>query len=271
MGLRRMPDESEQNSRKVVGIVEDDDSLIRILCRHLQREGYATMVFQSAAATIDSALRRELDILLVDLSLPGYDGMELARNVREISPIPVVIITGRSEIEARVSCLDAGADDYLTKPFDPRELSARLRAIFRRVEANPGKNPGSAFVWQLSNCRLLPLGRQLVGHDKRVAHLTEVEYLTLEFMLQRLGSPVSREELSFRTTGRHWNPPDRRIDVHVARIRQKLAALGEQKLTVRSVRGVGYMAEGAASKLHSEPDARRDSDPAAIPDPLTGQ
>lgn len=252
-GLGQAAAAGGQDQRKIVGIVEDDDSLVRILQKHLHRDGYATMVFQSPDAAIASVLRLELDVLLVDLMLPGCDGMKLAQNVREISAIPIVIITGRSEIEARVSCLDAGADDYLTKPFDPRELSARLRAIFRRVEANPGKNPNDFSAWQLSRCRLLPFGRQLVGNDNRAVRLTEVEYLALEFMLQRLDSPVSREELSFRTTGRHWNPPDRRIDVHITRIRRKLAMLGERGLTLRCVRSVGYVAEGIARKLHSGP------------------
>ncbi len=237
--------------RKIVGIVEDDDNLVRLLRRHLQRDGYATVDFLSPADAIDSVLRRELDLILIDLTLPNCNGMDLARDLREVSAIPVVIITGRSEVEARISCLDAGADDYLTKPFDSRELSARLRAIFRRVEANPGITKSSIFAWQLGNCRLLPFGRQLVGHDNRVVRLTEVEYLTLEFLLQRLDSPVSREELSFRTTGKHWDPPDRRIDVHITRIRRKLAAVGERNLALRCVRSVGYIAEGVAHKLHS--------------------
>lgn len=237
--------------RKVVGIVEDDDSLVRILCRHLDREGYKTMVFQSPDTTIDSVLRRELDVLLVDLTLPTCDGAELARNVRDVSPIPMVIITGRGEIEARVSSLDAGADDYLIKPFDPRELSARLRAIFRRVEANPGPDQHTC-AWRFSNSHMLPYSRQLLGYNGKSVKFTEVEYLVLEFLLQRLGMPVSRDELSFRTTGRRWNPPDRRIDVHVTRIRRKLTSLGEKRLAIRCVRGVGYMAEGIASLFPTE-------------------
>ncbi|MCW5575491.1 MAG: response regulator transcription factor [Burkholderiales bacterium] len=252
--MRKVMNEQDAARPKTVGIVEDDDSLVRILRKHLKVEGYRTAVMQSPEETIDRVLGRELDMLLIDLALPGCDGVEIARSVREISPIPIVIITGRGEIDARVGCLDAGADDYLTKPFDPRELSARLRAIFRRVEANPGRPQNGLFTWRLSACRLLPLGRQLVGNNHKVVRLTEVEYLTLEFMLQQLGSPVSREELSFRATGRHWEPPDRRIDVHIARIRRKLAMLGERKLTVRAVRSVGYIAEGIAHKLRTETD-----------------
>src|SRR5690349_5187498 len=124
--------------RKVVGVAEVNANLLRILQRHLTRDGYKVVAFDAVEQILDSVLNNGVDVLLVDLAIPHCDGIELARLVRRVSPIPLIIMGERQEIETRIAGLDAGADDYLTKPFDLRELSARLRAVFRRKSESAG-------------------------------------------------------------------------------------------------------------------------------------
>ncbi len=237
----------------MAGIVEDDVKLLATLRGHLMSEGYDVVAFHSAEETLDGVLHDSLDVLLLDLMLPHCDGIELARLVRRVSSIPLIIVTGREEIETRVAGLDAGADDYLTKPFDLRELSARLRAVFRRKTEGAGKVAMKATSWRCGSSQLLLLGRQLVNDGARSAKLTEREFAIFVQLLEHLGTPVAREELLAHATGGDWSPTDRRIDVHVARIRKKLSTVGERALVIRCVRSLGYVAEGVADSAKTAP------------------
>ena len=235
--------------RKVVGVAEVNANLLRILQRHLTRDGYKVVTFQAAEQILDSVLNNGVDVLLVDLAIPHCDGIELARLVRRVSPIPLIIMGERQEIETRIAGLDAGADDYLTKPFDLRELSARLRAVFRRKSESAGVDVSRTTSWRIGGSQLQLMGHQLVNEDKRTARLTEREFSIFVRLLEQLGTPVTREELVAHTTGEDRPPNDRRIDVHIARIRKKLLAIGERGLVIRCIRSFGYVAEGIAESM----------------------
>jgi DNA-binding response OmpR family regulator len=235
--------------RKIVGIAEENANLLRILHRHLAREGYKVVEFHTAEHIVDSVLKNNVDVLLVDLAVPHCDGIELARFVRRVSSVPLIIMAGREEIETRIAGLDAGADDYLTKPFDLRELSARLRAVFRRKTESAGLDESRTTSWRIGGSQLLLMGYQLVNDGKRTARLTEREFTIFVRLLEQLGTPVTREELVAHTTGEDRYPNDRRIDVHIARIRKKLSAIGEHGLVIRAIRSFGYVAEGIAESM----------------------
>jgi DNA-binding response OmpR family regulator len=235
--------------RKIVGVAEENANLLRILHRHLARDGYKVVEFHTAEHIVDGVLKNIMDVLLLDLAVPHCDGIELARYVRRVSPIPLIIMAGREEVETRIASLDAGADDYLTKPFDLRELSARLRAVFRRKTEAAGLEESRTTSWRIGDSQLLLTGHRLINNDKRTARLTEREFWIFVRLLEQLGTPVTREELVAHTSGEDRYPNDRRIDVHIARIRKKLSAIGEHGLVIRAIRSLGYVAEGIAESM----------------------
>jgi DNA-binding response OmpR family regulator len=235
--------------RKIVGIAGRDLHLLRILKRHLTRDGYKTVEFHAPEYALDSVLTHGVDALLLDIGLPHCDCMEFSHFVRRLSSIPLILLAGRDDVETPMAALDAGADDYLVKPFDMRELSARLRVGFRRRAENPPRDASRTASWRVGDSRLLLRGYQLVRDDARCARLTAREFSIFVRLLEQLGTPVTREELQVHSTGEDAHPNDRRIDVHIARIRKKLSAIGEHGVVIRCIRSLGYVAEGLAESM----------------------
>jgi DNA-binding response OmpR family regulator len=220
-------------------VVEDDADVAKLVRAYLERDGFAVSVESDGEAGLRRALADPPDLVVLDWMLPRLDGRGVLEGLRRSSAVPVIVLTARSDELDRVLGLELGADDYVTKPFSPRELVARVRAVLRRGSA-PAAPTGEA---------PLAVGALMIdAESRRVTYAGEsVPLTTLEFdLLQTLARApqrvFSRDELIERVWGPSFSGVERVVDVHVANVRQKLAAAGADQL-VRTVRGVGYALE----------------------------
>jgi DNA-binding response OmpR family regulator len=216
-------------------IVDDDVELCRLLGERLSSEGFALEAVHDGPRGLERVLSQEHALVILDLMLPGMGGLDVLRRVRNQSPVPVLILTARGEEVDRILGLEIGADDYLPKPFNPRELIARIRAILRRTSRTaPTGNSVSVGDLQLD-----PAARE-VRMDGLPIDLTSVEFALLETLLRDAGHVVTREQLTETVLGRKLGPFDRVIDVHISNLRKKLnRAHGEER--IKAVRGSGYL------------------------------
>jgi DNA-binding response OmpR family regulator len=215
-------------------IVDDHLPFARAIGRWLAVRGYGFATAGTIAEFRRVFDRRGADLVLLDLNLGAEDGLVLADELGECSGVGVIIMSGRDEVRDRVRGLDAGADDYLVKPFAMEELGARVRAVLRRRP----RPPVHERPVQLGPVRLDPLRNELHCEGlPAVVQLTEREGAILRRLMGAAGRPLARSEL---LPGRHWEPGDRSVDVHVGRIRRKLAAAGIRTLAIAAVRGRGY-------------------------------
>jgi DNA-binding response OmpR family regulator len=215
-------------------IVDDDIELCHLLGERLSSEGFALEAVHDGPRGLERVLSHEHALVILDLMLPGMGGLDVLRRVRNQSPVPVLILTARGEDVDRILGLEIGADDYLSKPFNPRELIARIRAILRRTSRTVASH--SIVV---GNLQLNPAARE-VQMDGTPIDLTSVEFTLLETLLRDAGHVVTREQLTETVLGRKLGPFDRVIDVHISNLRKKLSrAHGEEQ--IKAVRGSGYM------------------------------
>jgi two-component system response regulator CpxR len=216
-------------------IVDDDVELCRLLVERLSTEGFAIETAHDGPRGLERALSGEHALVVLDLMLPGIGGLDVLRRVRAQSPVPVLILTARGEDIDRILGLEIGADDYVPKPFNPRELLARIRAILRRT--TPSATSSVPLV--VGDLRLDPAAREVRLNDKPV-DLTGVEFELLETLLRAAGRVLTREQLTESVLGRKLGPFDRVIDVHVSHVRRKLGpAQGGER--IKAVRGSGYL------------------------------
>ena len=216
-------------------IVDDDVALCELLAESLNTEGFAIEAVHNGPRGLECALSQEHALVILDLMLPGMGGLDVLRRIRARSQVPVLILTARGEDVERIFGLEIGADDYLPKPFNPRELVARMRAILRRtVRATTATEP-----LIVGDIRLDPAAREVRLRDALLA-FTSVEFTLLEMLLQHAGRVVTREQLTETVLGHKLGPFDRVIDVHVSNVRKKLGSShgGER---IKSVRGSGYL------------------------------
>jgi two-component system response regulator CpxR len=216
-------------------IVDDDVALCELLAESLNTEGFAIEAVHNGPHGLERALSQEHALVILDLMLPGMGGLDVLRRIRARSQVPVLILTARGEDVERIFGLEIGADDYLPKPFNPRELIARMRAILRRtVRATTAIEP-----LIVGDIRLDPAAREVRLRDALLA-LTSVEFTLLETLLQHAGRVVTREQLTETVLGHKLGPFDRVIDVHVSNVRKKLGSShgGER---IKAVRGSGYL------------------------------
>lgn len=216
-------------------IVDDDVALCELLAESLNTEGFAIEAVHNGPRGLERALSQEHALVILDLMLPGMGGLDVLRRIRARSQVPVLILTARGEDVERIFGLEIGADDYLPKPFNPRELVARMRAILRRtVRATTATEP-----LIVGDIRLDPAAREVRLRDALLA-LTSVEFTLLEMLLQHAGHVVTREQLTETVLGHKLGPFDRVIDVHVSNVRKKLGSShgGER---IKAVRGSGYL------------------------------
>jgi two-component system response regulator CpxR len=214
-------------------LVDDDVELCELMREFFSRHGIRLKAAHDGSGGLARALDGGYDLLLLDVMLPGLDGFELLRLVRRQSQVPVIMLTARTAQADRVAGLNAGADDYLPKPFGPEELLARIRAVLRRA----GQAPRAAEVLEAGGVKLFPSAREALCAGAAVA-LTTVEYDLLEYLICAAGRIVSRDELTVALFQRRASPFDRAVDVHVSHLRKKL---GPQGALIRAVRGVGYL------------------------------
>jgi DNA-binding response OmpR family regulator len=215
--------------------VEDDERIRTAVRMALEDEGWEVLEAESGEAAVELWANGPADVVLIDLMLPGMDGFELCRNLRKTSDVPIVMVTARADTHDVVAGLEAGADDYVTKPFQPKELSARIRALLRR--ARPAE-PGRAHL-RFGDLEVVPDEGVVRRNDEEV-HLTKTEFRLLCELASAPGRVFSREQLLERVWGYDYFGDGRLVDVHVRRLRTKVEADAANPRHVVTVRGLGY-------------------------------
>ncbi len=222
-------------------IVDDDRGLVNLIKRFLEGEGFQVDAAYDHASGLNSALSGEHELIILDVMLPGGSGFELLKALRQQSSVPVLLLTARGEAVDRILGLEIGADDYLAKPFDPRELVARVRAIFRRTRDTTPAAPRNDHDEVLTVGDItMSLGSRTVTCVDDPVDLTSVEFNVLELLLRNAGSVVTREQIAEVALGRPLNAFDRSVDVHVSRLRKKLGSCPGTDELIRPIRGIGY-------------------------------
>lgn len=216
-------------------VVDDDRELCELVSEYLEREDFKVEAVHEGHEGVRKALSGEYALIVLDVMLPRLNGFEALRRIRERSRTPALMLTARGEDVDRIVGLELGADDYLPKPFNPRELLARIRAILRR--AKPAPSPRERLsVGDLE----LDTGARVVRRAGKPVELTSVEFSLLEVLLRAVGRVVTREELAQSVLGREFTPFDRTIDVHVSNLRKKLGhRTGAER--IQTVRSAGYI------------------------------
>ena len=226
---------------KKILVIDDDAELCELVSEYLESEGFEIDTEGSGDHGADRALESDYDLIILDVMLPGINGFEALRRIRAQSNVPVLMLTARGDDVDRIVGLEIGADDYLPKPFNPRELVARIHAILRRSSAHA--NAGAAVLNEKVAIGDIQLdtGSRTVTRDNNPIHLTAMEFDVLEVLLRNAGRVVERENLVEQVLDRKYSPYDRSIDVHVSNLRKKLGHEVDGMERIKSVRQIGYL------------------------------
>lgn len=223
-------------------IVDDDEALRNRLAGYLRHEGYRVTAVDGAAPMREVMRRERIDLAIVDLGMPGENGLSLTRYLREHADIGIIILTGKCGPVDRAIGLEVGADDYIAKPFHLRELLARVRSVLRRARARPAAEPpADPSVVRFAGWRLDLAERTLVSPQGMAVHLTAAEFQLLAVLVASPNQVLGRDALLETVAGRKWDPYDRSIDQHVSRLRRKIEQSSGQPQLIRSIRGHGYV------------------------------
>ena len=225
---------------RAVGVllVDDDTELGELVREYLAREGFSLEVEGDGTRAVERALSGDYRLIVLDVMLPGVSGFDILRHLRAASPVPVLMLTARGDDVDRIVGLELGADDYLSKPFNPRELVARIRAILRRsLHDTAGDADERLGVDDVE----VDVRRHVVRRAGAPVELTAVEFSVLEILLRAAGTVVRRDELARGALGRGLMPFDRSLDVHVSRLRKKLGPRADGGERIRALRAVGYL------------------------------
>jgi two-component system response regulator CpxR len=214
-------------------LVDDDAELTSLLSEFLRREGFTVDTEHEGHRGLAHASASGVDLVVLDVMLPGLDGFEILKRLRTVSKVPVMMLTARGEDVDRIVGLELGADDYLPKPFNPRELVARIRAVLRRYEPRPAAPGGRV---EVSGIMLEPGTREVSANGKPV-ELTTFEFDILELLMRNAGRVLSRDALMENFYNRKATPFDRSIDMHISHLRKKIEN-GDS--LIKTIRGVGY-------------------------------
>jgi two-component system, OmpR family, response regulator CpxR len=233
-------------------IIDDDFELCSLVGEYLAPEGFRVDSVHDGETGLQKALNGSYLLVVLDVMLPGMSGFDVLRRIRATSRIPVLLLTARGEDVDRIVGLEIGADDYLPKPFNPRELVARIRAVLRRTSADPKGvgSPRPPDIVRIGDIELDPATRT-VKHAGQPVDLTSVEFNLLEVLLREAGRVVTREELVSAVLSRKFSPFDRSIDMHVSKVRKKLGDLNGDGEHIKTVRGVGYIFARPREKVKS--------------------
>ena len=219
-------------------IIDDDTELCSLLAEFLALDDFVVSSVHDGTVAVKHCSENAYDAIVLDVMLPGMQGLDVLRKIREVSQIPILMLTARGEDTDRILGLELGADDYLPKPCNPRELSARLRAILRRSNMET-KAETSGDTEICVGATRLNSGNRSASYASTDLQLTSAEFNILQILLQHAGNIVGKEALSKQALGRALSAYDRSIDVHISKVRKKLAAAGGDNL-ILSVRGAGY-------------------------------
>ena len=240
-GLYTCPMGAAKAEMTRVLVVDDDQAVRQMLVDYLGAHG-----FEVRAAASGEAMRAELAraapaVVLLDIGLPGEDGLTLARYLRERHDVGIIMVTGAGDVVDRVAGLEVGADDYIAKPFDPRELRARIKSVLRRLESKGEKKSGSSARVTVGRCSLDLKSRTLNDAKGREVPITAMEFELLKALIDHPNQVLSRDQLLTLTRNREWEPFDRSIDIRITRLRRKVEEDPEHPRAIRTVRGAGYM------------------------------
>lgn len=233
-----------------VVIVDDDRDISSLLADYLQRNGFQVRTAGDGKALAQLMEQGRTDLIVLDLNLPGEDGLTICRNLRAHSNVPVVMLTARGEPVDRILGLEMGADDYLAKPFEPRELLARIRSVLRRTHALPPEMQNTELQQaHFADWTIDFTARHLVNGEGVVVALSGAEFRLLKIFVEHANRVLSRDQLLNFTQGRDADPFDRSIDLQISRLRQKLGDDARSPQIIKTVRNEGYV---LATTVHRE-------------------
>jgi two-component system response regulator CpxR len=222
-------------------VIDDDVELCELVTEYLAPDGFQVAAVHNGIQGAEMALSGEFALIILDLMLPGIEGYEVLRRIRSRSSIPVIMLSARGEDSDRIRGLETRADDYVPKPFNPRELAARIHAVLRRASARAEENARSAPRRIVLGDVALDAGARAVRCGNRGVEFTSVEFDLLELFLATPGHVITREELARAALGRELAPLDRSIDVHVSNLRKKLGPLPDGGERIKAIRSAGYL------------------------------
>ena len=223
-------------------VVDDDPSVRKMLAEYLATHGYEVAQAASGEAMRAEIARATPAVVLLDVGLPGEDGLTLARYLRERHDVGIIMVTGQGDVVDRVAGLEVGADDYIAKPFDPRELRARLKSVLRRLERKAPVAPqGQASRVSIGSCFLDLKMRTLSDAKGKEVPITSMEFDLLKALVEHPNQVLSRDQLLSLTRNREWEPFDRSIDIRITRLRRKVEDDPARPRVIKTVRGAGYM------------------------------
>jgi DNA-binding response OmpR family regulator len=225
-------------------IVDDDREVREMLAEYLGSHGFEAETAEGGVAMRAALARGAPDVVLLDVRLPGEDGLSLARFLRERYDVGIIMVTAAGEVVDRIVGLEMGADDYVAKPFDLRELLARVKSVARRIQGAPraeARPPETPERLPIGRCLLDLKSRQLFGADGAEVPITAMEFDLLKAFVDHPNQVLSRDRLLTLTRNREWEPFDRSIDIRITRVRRKIEADPDNPRTIRTVRGAGYM------------------------------
>lgn len=229
-------------TQNTILIVDDDHDIRHLLSDYLENNGYQTQLAENGVAMWSMLEKSSIDLIVLDLNMPGEDGLTLCRNLRAKSSMPVIMLTARNEPLDRILGLEMGADDYLPKPFEPRELLARIRSVLRRSQSQTQSNLTDAPQkiifgdWTLNN-----IARHLIDPSGMIISLSGSEFRLLTIFLNHANEVLNRDQLLNIIHGRDADPFDRSIDIQISRLRQKLGEDARSPKIIKTVRNGGYV------------------------------
>ena len=226
-------------ARRKILVVDDEPQVCELIKAYLEKDGYEVILAGDGKSAVEKARSHKPDLIVLDLNLPVMDGIEVFRTIRAISDIPVIMVTARDDEVDKIVGLQLGADDYVTKPFSPRELAARVAAVLRRYAEG-----SKASARLLTGDLLVDFDRHEVKYRNEIVNLTSAEFKLLAVMAKNPGRVFTRLQLMDSAFGETYEGYDRTIDAHIKNLRQKLNAIGgEEGNPVVTVRGIGYKLE----------------------------
>ncbi|MAR34114.1 MAG: DNA-binding response regulator [Chloroflexi bacterium] len=224
-------------------IIEDDKSVSQLIRLYLSDSGYEVVEFNDGIKGLDYALSNNIDIILLDLNLPGIDGIEICKNIRNVSTVPIIMVTARVDENDKLKGLDIGADDYVTKPFSPRELMSRVNAVIRRSEKNEiQKNNSYPKILRTEYFEIDIYAHKVMVKNQPIK-LTPTEFNILKFLMENEGRIFSREQIINEVFGYDFAGYNRNIDTHISNLRKKIENIYPQQHNLESIYGVGYKFE----------------------------
>lgn len=227
------------NKEKVL-FVDDDQRLCRLVQRYIENHDFA-FVSANNADEAHSVLEQneDIDLIILDIMLPDRDGLTLAQEIRTLSNIPIIFLTAKAEIDDKVNGLEAGADDYITKPFEEKELIARIQSVLRRSQSSKGQHTNKTYA-NFAGWSLNLINQKLYSPEGDDIGITSTEYRLLSTLVSRPNVTIHREEILKLLSGREWSPLDRSADMAISKLRKKLAKSSQDTELIRTIRNKGY-------------------------------